>query len=412
MMQTMKQIQQSIITSKELLRTNFDVKTSFTLAQSNINKEVDDILEMQHKEIPVIPEIDYKSIVNENVSKTEISNLKRRGAVIIRNVFDDQQASEWNDEVSEYILSNDYFTKSIDRQGMDQYFSQLKSGTPQIFGIYWSKPQMLARQSKSMANTKKFLNSMWDISSPYGDEFDPNNDFIYADRIRRREPGDKTLGLSPHIDGGSFERWIDPAFQKVYRSVFNGDLKSYNPWNASYRTHTKEYKSPAVCSMFRTFQGWTALTAQGPSDGTLSLIPISNSMSYLLLRALQDDISPESLCGAVPGRPLLISPNYHKELLGGLIPIQNVNPGDTVWWHPDLTHSVADKHTGKDYSNVMFIGSSPQCQKNLDYAKRQTENFLLGKSPPDFAAEDYEVDFNGRFTPEELSDLGRTQMAL
>ena len=412
MMQTMKQIQQSIITSKELLRTNFDVKTSFTLAQSNINKEVDDILEMQHNEIPVIPEIDYKSIVNENVSKTEISNLKRRGAVSIRNVFDDQQASEWNDEVGEYILSNDYFTKSIDRQGMDQYFSQLKSGAPQIFGIYWSKPQMLARQSKSMANTKKFLNSMWNISSPYGDEFDPNNDFIYADRIRRREPGDKTLGLSPHIDGGSFERWIDPAFQKVYRSVFNGDLKSYNPWNASYRTHTKEYKSRAVCSMFRTFQGWTALTAQGPSDGTLSLIPISNSMSYLLLRALQDDISPESLCGAVPGRPLLISPNYHKELLGGLIPIQNVNPGDTVWWHPDLTHSVADKHTGKDYSNVMFIGSSPQCQKNLDYAKRQTENFLLGKSPPDFAAEDYEVDFNGRFTPEELSDLGRTQMAL
>ena len=55
-MQTMKQIQQSIITSKELLRTNFDVKTSFTLAQSNINKEVDDILEMQHKEIPVIPD--------------------------------------------------------------------------------------------------------------------------------------------------------------------------------------------------------------------------------------------------------------------------------------------------------------------------------------------------------------------
>ena len=48
---------------------------------------------------------------------------------------------------------------------------------------------------------------------------------IYADRIRRREPGDETLGLSPHIDGGSFERWTDPAFQKVYRSVFNGELR-------------------------------------------------------------------------------------------------------------------------------------------------------------------------------------------
>ena len=50
----------------------------------------------------------------------------------------------------------------------------------------------------------------------------------------------------------------------------------------------------------------------------------------------------------------------------------------------------------------MFIGSSPQCKKNLDYAKRQTENFLLGKSPPDFAAEDYEVDFEGRFSSDEL----------
>jgi hypothetical protein len=71
--------------------------------------------------------------------------------LIIRNVFDDQQASEWNDEVGEYILSNDYFTKSVEREGMDQYFSQLKSGAPQIFGLYWSRPQMLARQSQSMA---------------------------------------------------------------------------------------------------------------------------------------------------------------------------------------------------------------------------------------------------------------------
>ena len=60
----------------------------------------------------------------------------------------------------------------------------------------------------------------------------------------------------------------------------------------------------------------------------------------------------------------------------------------------------------------MFIGSSPKCKKNLEYAKIQTQKFLLGKSPPDFAAEDYEVDFKGRFTVEDLTDLGRTQMGL
>ena len=408
----MEQIKQSIITSKKLLIEQYNVKKSFNIAQSNIKKEVDIILELQHKEIPVIPEIDFQSIVNGNISSSDIANLKQRGSVIIRNVFDRQQASEWNDEIGEYITSNDYFTKSIDRQGMDNYFSQLKSGAPQIFGLYWSRPQMLARQSQSMAITKKFLNSMWDVSSPNGDEFDPNNDYMYADRIRRREPGDETLGLSPHIDGGSFERWTDPAFQKVYHSVFNGELDSYDPWKAAFRTHTKEYKSPAVCSMFRTFQGWTALTSQGPSDGTLSLIPIANSMGYLLLRALQDDIPSDNLCDATPGRPLLISSDYHKDLLSGLVTIQEVNPGDTVWWHPDLTHSVADKHTGKDYSNVMFIGASPKCAKNLDYTKRQTENFLFGKSPPDFASEDYEVDFKGRFSIDQLTDLGRTQMAL
>ena len=408
----MEQIKQSIITSKKLLIEQYNVKKSFNIAQSNIKKEVDIILELQHKEIPVIPEIDFQSIVNGNISSSDITNLKQRGSVIIRNVFDKQQASEWNDEIGEYITSNDYFTKSIDRQGMDNYFSQLKSGAPQIFGLYWSRPQMLARQSQSMAITKKFLNSMWDVSSPNGDEFDPNNDYMYADRIRRREPGDETLGLSPHIDGGSFERWTDPAFQKVYHSVFNGELDSYDPWKAAFRTHTKEYKSPAVCSMFRTFQGWTALTSQGPSDGTLSLIPIANSMGYLLLRALQDDIPADNLCDATPGRPLLISSDYHKDLLSGLVTIQEVNPGDTVWWHPDLTHSVADKHTGKDYSNVMFIGASPKCTKNLDYTNRQTEKFLLGKSPPDFASEDYEVDFKGRFSIDQLTDLGRTQMAL
>ena len=408
----MQNIEQLIITTKENLSKQQNVKKSFEQARSTVNKEVDLILEMQNKEIPVIPEIDYKSIINNTVSKEQISSLKQRGSVIIKNVFDEQQANEWNDEVGEYILSNDYFTKSIKREGMDSYFSQLKSGAPQIFGIYWSRPQMLARQSKSMANTKKFLNSMWDSSNSDGREFNPDKDFTYADRIRRREPGDVTLGLSPHIDGGSFERWTDPAFQRVYQSVFSGDVNSYDPWKASYRTKTKEFKSPAVCSMFRTFQGWTALTSQGPSDGTLSLIPIANSMSYILLRALQDDIPTDSLCNATPGRPLLISNEYHKDLLEGLVSIQEVKPGDTVWWHPEVVHAVADKHAGKNYSNVMFIGASPQCPKNLDYAKRQTENFLLGKSPPDFAAEDYEVDFNGRFTVEELSTLGRTQMAL
>ena len=67
-------------------------------------------------------------------------------------------------------------------------------------------------------------------------------------------------------------------------------LDSFDPFSAKYRDQTKEIESPAVSHVFRTFQGWTALTKQGPSDGTLKLIPIAKGMAYILVRALQDDV--------------------------------------------------------------------------------------------------------------------------
>ena len=44
-------------------------------------------------------------------------------------------------------------------------------------------------------------------------------------------------------------------------------------------------------------------------------------------------------------------------------PIPKVQPGDTVWWHPDVIHAVEDHHQGSDYSNVMYIGAAPDCEK-------------------------------------------------
>ena len=134
--------------------------------------------------------------------------------------------------------------------------------------------------------------------------------------------------------------------------------------------------------MFRTFQGWTCLTTQGPEDGTLSLIPDAQSIGYLLLRALQDDIADNDLCGATPGRALSADPKWHSDLLEGLVSIPTVNPGDTVWWHPDIIHSVAEEHTGSDYANVIYIGASPKCSKNEAYVRKQSVKFLAGESAP------------------------------
>jgi hypothetical protein len=240
--------------------------------------------------------------------------------------------------------------------------------------------------------------------------FAPDRACCYADRIRRREPGDATLGLSPHMDGGSVERWIDPAFDAVYRHVFSGEWERFDPFDAAYRTAVKEIPSPAVCRMFRTYQGWTALTEQGPGDGTLQLLPIARGVAYLLLRALLDDVPADSLCGAQPGRALGLIDRWHAPLRAGIVSIPKMFPGDTVWWHPDLLHAVEDVNTGRGESNVMYISAAPDCAKNRAFLELQKSAFLAGTSSPDFAAEDYEVDFAGRATIDDLTPLGRVQM--
>ena len=219
---------------------------------------------------------------------------------------------------------------------------------------------------------------------------------MYADRIRRRPPGSTSLGLSPHVDGGSVERWLEENFRRVYRHVFSGNWRDYNAWDAAFRVDVREIPSPAVCSMFRTFQGWTALTRQGKGDGTLQLIPIANSMVYMLLRALQDDVPETDLCGALPGRALSACAKWYALILEGLTSIPLMEPGDAVFWHSDVVHAVEDEHKGQEYSNVMYIGATVGCTKNTAYLERQAPAFLAGKTPPDFAPDNFEVDFRGR----------------
>ena len=218
--------------------------------------------------------------------------------------------------------------------------------------------------------------------------------------------------MSPHCDAGSVERWIDKSYQGVYENIFADNFTEYDPFNAAYRNTTQEIESPAVSHVFRTFQGWVALTEQGPGDGTLQLIPIAKSMAFILTRALMDDVSENDLCGSKPARALSVNSTYHALLLRGLVSIPKMNAGDTVWWHPDVVHAVEDHHTGKGYSNVVYVGSTPYCEKNLSYAKKQSVKFLEGKSPPDFAEEDYEVRYKNRAKASDLTPLGKKQLAL
>lgn len=399
-----------IVAAKRALRDGLARRAEvFSEVRDHIRREVEDIRSGSANGASVIPQVACADIEAGKVDERVRAEIRRRGAVVVRGVFERSRATDWNAELGEYITSNGYYETKVD-PGLDQYFSALKSGRPQIFGIYWSQPQVQARQAPAMARTRAFLNGLWRADSEGTAWFDPARECSYSDRIRRREPGDSTLGLSPHMDAGSVERWIDPAYRKVYRHVFSGDWRSYDPFDGAWRTEAKEIPSPAVCSMFRTYQGWTALSPQGPNDGTLKLVPITIGLAYMLLRAIQDDVPEEELCGAVPGRALSANAQWHPDLLPGLVSIPHVEPGDTVWWHPDIVHAVEDEHRGKGYSNVMYIGAAPRCAKNAAFLERQKPAFLAGRSSPDFAAEDYEVGYRGRATVDDLTELGRKQM--
>ncbi len=403
------EIQNRIVFEKiKLRKKSKNFVNNFKKIEKYIQKEVAIIKESKDS---IIPEIEFEDISNKDQTIIK-DKVFKRGCIIIRNVFDKKKVRELNEDLDKYVLENNYFEDQKKKTDIDKYFSDLKSGKPQIFGLYWSKAQSEIRHSKEMETVKKWLNNLWNYNYEGKNVFDPNRELVYADRVRRREPGDDTLGLSPHCDAGSIERWTDKAYQKIYNDIFSDNFENFNPYDAKYRDETIEFESPAVAHVFRTFQGWTALTEQGPNDGTLQLIPIVKGMSYVLTRALLDDVPENELCGSKAGKALSINEKYHSLLLEGLISIPKMNPGDTIWWHPDVVHAVEEKHQGKNYSNVIYVGATPYCKKNIDYIKKQSKKFIEGKSPPDFAPEDYEVNYKGRVTVNDLSELAKKQLGL
>ena len=288
----------------------------FQEVEAEMRRKVAQIAREREAGKEVVPIVEYAEIKDSAVSAEAIAAIQERGCCVVRGVFPVEQMRAWNDEIGRYVEVNDLDTKLLHR-AEDKYFGTLASAKPQII-----RGLLVASAGESAPvgiadHARIFVNRIWKSESEGRTHFDPEQTPVYADRLRRRPPGSASLGLSPHVDGGSVERWLDENFRNVYRHVFSGNWREYDAWDAAYRPEVQEIPSPAVCSMFRTFQGWTALTRQGKGDGTLQLIPIADSMMYILLRSLQDDVADDDLCGAQPGRALSVIPSGTPRCLTG-----------------------------------------------------------------------------------------------
>ena len=332
--------------------------------------------------------------------------------MVVKQTFTREQALGWDASMLEYLDENDF--DAVYKGPGDNFFGSLDASRPEIYPIYWSEAQMSARQSDAMAQTQSFLNRLWTFESNGTRWFDPDVSIIYPDRIRRRLPGTTSKGLGAHTDSGALERWLLPAYQQVFSKIFNNQFDQYDPWDAAHRTEVNEYQAGTTtkCSVFRTFQGWTALSDMQLGQGLLHVVPVPEAMAYLLLRPLLKDVPEDELCGVAPGKVLPISEQWHPELIEGLCSIPAMEAGDSVWWHCDVIHSVAPVEDQQGWGNVMYIPAAPLCEKNAAYATQVAQALATGASPGDFPKEDYEANWRDRFTLDALNSNGRRSLGL
>ena len=109
-------------------------------------------------------------------------------------------------------------------------------------------------------------------------------------------------------------------------------------------------------TVLRTFQGWTALTKAGAKEGSLLLYPdVKTSIAYVLLRPFfreptdpadimdaskwEFDTSSSWFPGTFREQSQLASPSSHPHLRlkECMVNIPTMYPGDTIWWHTDVS---------------------------------------------------------------------------
>ncbi|HEX2550146.1 MAG TPA: DUF1479 domain-containing protein [Nocardioidaceae bacterium] len=389
--------------------SGWTVAEVFAVVEERVAARVAEIQAEKARGETVWPVIDYADIENGTVSAEQLAKLHRRGCLVVRGHFDRAQALAWDSDIVDYVEKNKFF-ENYAGPG-DDFFGSVGS-KPEIYPIYWSKPQMQARQSDRMARVQAFLNSQWRSESDGVQWFDPGRDSLYPDRIRRRPPGADSNGLGAHCDPGTLDLWMTEAYQKAFRHLFDGTVEEYDPWDAAHRTSGPQYPGSTMCSVFRTFQGWTALSDMDHDQGVLHTVPIPEAMAYLMLRPLLADVPEDDMCGVTTNQVFPANERWHPLLMQALTGIPDVKAGDSVWWHCDMIHSVAPVTDQKGWGNVMYIPAAPWCPRNEQYAVNVRESFVTGSSPSDFPEENYERGWSDRFGVDELNETGRRGLGL
>ncbi|KAF1998619.1 DUF1479-domain-containing protein [Amniculicola lignicola CBS 123094] len=379
------------------------VRQSWERLLRELRAEIPLIVELGSK---AIPEINFKDIDNSPQAFNDA--LKKRGVAVVRGVVPEEEALNWKEDLRQYIKAN-------------PQTAAFPADNPQVFELYWSRTQMLARGHPNLLKASRFLMSFWHSANP-DTPISTQHPVSYCDRLRMRLPGDARFALGPHVDGGSVERWDEKGYGlgHVYDSVWKGEWENFDPWEASCRLPVVSdmHQGVGACSAFRMYQGWMSLSETGPFEGTLLVNPLlAKATAYYLLRPFFSpkrgveagaqttteanstsadfltsdnwtlDETPTSwVQGATPGHGQELSHllHPHLNLNQTMVHMPKVRPGDYVAWHCDTVHSVDKTHAGKGDSSVLYIPACPLTEANAKYLVNQRKRFVDGTPSPDF----------------------------
>lgn len=418
-----------------LLKLKEDIAASYPDFEANVTKAWKEIIAelavvtetISKQGTNYLPQLDFADL--QNLTEAHKAEIRNKGCVVIRDVIDDQQAIAWRHNLQDFVAANP------DVEGFP-------SENKQFFQLFWTKPQIEARAHPNMLKVSTWLNQIYRYDGELErDGVDLSEPLSYADRLRMRHPGVQWDIHPPHVDGGAIERWEDLSFRSVYKDIFEGNWRKHDPYDLRGRINAKHslHNRVGQATIFRTFQGWLAISETAPTEGTIQFFPnVIMSNAYIMLRPFfrplvpadspdilkaeswKYDISIPDFPGIIPigsgytgPRPTPVS-HPHLRFEKTMISVPKVLPGDTVFWHCDMVHAVEVEHTGKEDSCVMYIPSVPLTPMNKAYIERQKDSFLKGIRPPDFppASKD-EHDFVGIGSATDILEAaGRRAMLL
>lgn len=298
--------------------------------------------EIAEKQSSIIPVLSTDDILQNGFSDAQAAEIKRIGCFIAQGTIPRDETNKAYTNLQQYVADN------------REHVSGWPEATPSMLMLYDSPTQITLRTHPRQLRLQRRINALWhdgtcDVAA---------EPLLYSDGIRDRPPGQRFLGLGPHIDAGSLCRWACPDYQKTYGEIFSGSPRSHDAFDLSIRKTANQTLFPGIAhsQIFRSFQGWTALTRAAASEGAIMLYPnVKTAIAYVLLRPFfAPPPDPADVLNAskwtfdrsgawFPGtckpdsQSLSRTSHPHLRLEECLVHIPDMAAGDTVWWHTDVS---------------------------------------------------------------------------